>query len=236
MEKENKKISNQQIISIVCLAVIIICVINAFFLEYTGFVHVKFDSIDDYVITFGLSIIIVACLSCILNTKSGKDHSECSKSSKKNLEYSDDIVGPIDSTNNLGYSGDYSFVKSRIDKLHFDTPSQMADYFCENFKDYPSFECTLRMAVFAYNYFNIEKLNKKSHRFWYEVALFNNAFKNPKILKKYIDVPATLNVEEYISSYDDMKFVVYNLFEDSELKNKYQDIFDKKHMLNKYKL
>lgn len=220
MEKKNKKISNQQIISIVCLAVIIICVINAFFLEYAGFVHVKFDSIDDYVITFGLSIIIVACLSCILNAKSGKDHSECSKSSKKNL----------------GYSGDYSFVKSEIDKLHFDTPSQMADYFCENFKDYPSFECTLRMAVFAYNYFNIEKLNKKSHRFWYEVALFNDAFKNPEILKKYIDVPATLNVEEYISSYDDMKFVVYNLFEDSELKNKYQDIFDKKHMLNKYKL
>lgn len=220
MEKKNKKISNQQIISIVCLAVIIICVINAFFLEYAGFVHVKFDSIDDYVITFGLSIISVACLSCILNAKSGKDHSECSKSSKKNL----------------GYSGDYSFVKSGIDKLHFDTPSQMADYFCENFKDYPSFECTLRMAVFAYNYFNIEKLNKKSHRFWYEVALFNDAFKNPEILKKYIDVPATLNVEEYISSYDDMKFVVYNLFEDSELKNKYQDIFDKKHMLNKYKL
>ncbi len=220
MEKKNKKISNQQIISIVCLAVIIICVINAFFLEYAGFVHVKFDSIDDYVITFGLSIIIVACLSCILNAKSGKDHSECSKSSKKNL----------------GYSGDYSFVKSEIDKLHFDTPSQMADYFCENFKDYPSFECTLRMAVFAYNYFNIEKLNKKSHRFWYEVALFNDAFKNPEILKKYIDAPATLNVEEYISSYDDMKFVVYNLFEDSELKNKYQDIFDKKHMLNKYKL
>ena len=220
MEKKNKKISNQQIISIVCLAVIIICVINAFFLEYAGFVLVKFDSIDDYVITFGLSIIIVACLSCILNAKSGKDHSECSKSSKKNL----------------GYSGDYSFVKSGIDKLHFDTPSQMADYFCENFKDYPSFECTLRMAVFAYNYFNIEKLNKKSHRFWYEVALFNDAFKNPEILKKYIDVPATLNVEEYISSYDDMKFVVYNLFEDSELKNKYQDIFDKKHMLNKYKL
>lgn len=220
MEKKNKKISNQQIISIVCLAVIIICVINAFFLEYAGFVHVKFDSIDDYVITFGLSIVIVACLSCILNAKSGKDHSECSKSSKKNL----------------GYSGDYSFVKSGIDKLHFDTPSQMADYFCENFKDYPSFECTLRMAVFAYNYFNIEKLNKKSHRFWYEVALFNDAFKNPEILKKYIDVPATLNVEEYISSYDDMKFVVYNLFEDSELKNKYQDIFDKKHMLNKYKL
>lgn len=220
MEKKNKKISNQQIISIVCLAVIIICVINAFFLEYAGFVHVKFDSIDDYVITFGLSIIVVACLSCILNAKSGKDHSECSKSSKKNL----------------GYSGDYSFVKSGIDKLHFDTPSQMADYFCENFKDYPSFECTLRMAVFAYNYFNIEKLNKKSHRFWYEVALFNDAFKNPEILKKYIDVPATLNVEEYISSYDDMKFVVYNLFEDSELKNKYQDIFDKKHMLNKYKL
>lgn len=31
MEKKNKKISNQQIISIVCLAVIIICVINAFF-------------------------------------------------------------------------------------------------------------------------------------------------------------------------------------------------------------
>lgn len=220
MEKKNKKISNQQIISIVCLAVIIICVINAFFLEYAGFVHVKFDSIDDYVITFGLSIIIVACLSCILNAKSGKDHSECSKSSKKNL----------------GYSGDYSFVRSEIDKLHFDTPSQMADYFCENFKDYPSFECTLRMAVFAYNYFNIEKLNKKSHRFWYEVALFNDAFKNPEILKKYIDAPATLNVEEYISSYDDMKFVVYNLFEDSELKNKYQDIFDKKHMLNKYKL
>lgn len=189
-------------------------------MEYAGFVHVKFDSIDDYVITFGLSIIIVACLSCILNAKSGKDHSECSKSSKKNL----------------GYSGDYSFVKSEIDKLHFDTPSQMADYFCENFKDYPSFECTLRMAVFAYNYFNIEKLNKKSHRFWYEVALFNDAFKNPEILKKYIDAPATLNVEEYISSYDDMKFVVYNLFEDSELKNKYQDIFDKKHMLNKYKL
>ena len=220
MEKKNNKISSQQIISIVCLAVIIICVINAFFLEYAGFVHVKFDSIDDYVITFGLSIIIVACLSCILNAKSGKDHSECSKSSKKNL----------------GYSGDYSFVKSEIDKLHFDTPSQMADYFCENFKDYPSFECTLRMAVFAYNYFNIEKLNKKSHRFWYEVALFNDAFKNPEILKKYIDAPATLNVEEYISSYDDMKFVVYNLFEDSELKNKYQDIFDKKHMLNKYKL
>lgn len=146
MEKKNKKISNQQIISIICLAVIIICVINAFFLEYAGFVHVKFDSIDDYVITFGLSIIIVACLSRILNTKSGKDHSECSKSSKKNL----------------GYSGDYSFVKSGIDKLHFDTPSQMADYFCENFKDYPSFECTLRMAVFAYNYFNIEKLNKKT--------------------------------------------------------------------------
>lgn len=68
------------------------------------------------------------------------------------------------------------------------------------------------------------------------MALFNDAFKNPEILKKYIDVPATLNVEEYISSYDDMKFVVYNLFEDSELKNKYQDIFDKKHMLNKYKL
>ena len=232
MEKKNKKISNQQIISIVCLAVIIICVINAFFLEYAGFVHVKFDSIDDYVITFGLSIIIVACLSCILNAKSGKDHSECSKSSKKNL----------------GYSGDYSFVKSGIDKLHFDTPSQMADYFCENFKDYPSFECTLRMAVFAYNYFNIEKLNKKSHRFWYEVALFNDAFKNPEILKKYIDVPSTIEIEPHVISYKRLQSLIWNLFGTSDAmhsyyhefhkkaENEYFDLFDRKYKVQKYKL
>lgn len=219
MEKKNQKISNQQIISIVCLAVIIICVINAFFLEYAGFIHIKFDSIDDYVITFGLSIITVACLSCILNVKSGKDHSECSKSSKENL----------------GCSDDYSFVKSEIDELHFDTPSQMADYFCKNFKDYPSFECTLRMAVFAYNYFNIEELNKKDHRFWYEVAKFNSGFKNPEVLKKYIDVSSTINIEDCINSYNDIDLLVYNLFEGSELRNKYYKEFEKKHNFYKYR-
>lgn len=235
MEKKNKKISNQQIISIVCLAVIIICVINAFFLEYAGFVHVKFDSIDDYVITFGLSIIIVTCLSCILNAKSGKDHSECSKSSKKNLEHSDDIVGPIDSTNNLGYSDDYSFMKSEIDKLHFDTPSQMADYFCENFKDYPSFECTLRMAVFAYNYFNIESLSEREDDLWHIMKKFNWGFKNPNVLKEYTDVPSTLNVEKCITSYDEIKWLVYRLFEESELHDKYYKEFERKHNFFKYR-
>ena len=68
------------------------------------------------------------------------------------------------------------------------------------------------------------------------VIWFNRGFKNANKLKNLVDVPAALNVKEYISSYDDIKFVVYNLFEDAELKNKYRDIFDKKHVLNKYRI
>ena len=125
-------------------------------------------------------------------------------------------------------------LKSEIDELHFDTPSQMADYFCKNFKDCPSFECTLRMAVFAYNYFKIEKLAERDSSFNFVVKWFNSGFKHANELKSLIDVPTILNVEKYISSYDDIKFVVYNLFEDSELKNKYRDTFNKKYTLNKY--
>lgn len=223
MEKENKRLSKQEAILLFCIATITITLANILFLNYTNIIHIDFDIADAIIIELILWCFIIIFSAFPPHSSIDDKETKCNN----NLN---------NFRKTLGYSDDYSFVKSEIDKLHFDTPGQMADYFCENFKDYPSFECTLRMAVFAYNYFNIEKLNKKSHSFWYEVALFNDAFKNPKILKKYIDVPATLNVEEYISSYDDMKFVVYNLFEDSELKNKYQDIFDKKHMLNKYKL
>lgn len=92
------------------------------------------------------------------------------------------------------------------------------------------------MTVFAYNYFKIEKLAERDSSFNFVVKWFNSGFNHANELKRLIDAPTILNVEKYISSYDDIKFVVYNLFEDSELKNKYRDIFDKKHMLNKYKL
>lgn len=127
----------------------------------------------------------------------------------------------------------YSFIKSEIDKLGFKTPSQMAEYFYEKFDDAPSFECTLRMAVFAYNYFKIEERYENGENFICLVTWFNESFKNSDKFKKYVDVPSTLEVEKYIKSYESSNLLVYELFEDSDLGTEYWDLFDIKHDLKK---
>lgn len=127
----------------------------------------------------------------------------------------------------------YSFIKSEIDKLGFKTPSQMAEYFYEKFDDAPSFECTLRMAVFAYNYFKIEERYENGENFICLVTWFNESFKNSDKFKKYVDVPSTLEVEKYIKSYESSNLLVYELFEDSDLGTEYWDLFDIKHDLQK---
>ena len=223
MKKENKRLSKQEAILLFCVASVTIILANILFLNYTNIIHIDFDIGDAIIIELILWCFIIIFSAFPAHSSIDDKETKCNNNSTNFRK-------------KLGYSDDYSFMKSEIDKLHFDTPSQMADYFCKNFNDYPSFECTLRMTVFAYNYFKIEKLAERDSSFNFVVKWFNSGFNHANELKRLIDVPTILNVEKYISSYDDIKFVVYNLFEDSELKNKYRDIFDKKHMLNKYKL
>lgn len=222
MEKKNKRLSKQEVILLFCVASVTIIIANILFLNYTNIIHIDFDIGDAIIIELILWCFIIIFSAFPAHSNIDDNETKCNNNSNNFRK-------------TLGYSDNYSFIKSEVDKLHFDTPTQMADYFCKNFEDYPSFECTLKMTVFAYNYFNIERLEKRDNSFSFVVIWFNRGFKHANKLKNLVDVPATLNVEEYISSYNDIKFVVYNLFEDSELKNKYRDIFDKKHMLNKYK-
>lgn len=191
--------------------------INAFVLPNI----IKLKKMDSVFLTIILVLCSIASLVHILVLKEGFDL----------INYSF-IKRKIDFIS----SDDYSFIKSEIDKLGFESPSQMAGYFYSEFGSAPSFKCALRMTVFAYNYFNIEKLEKRDSSFGFVVIWFNNGFKNASKLKTLADIPSALDIEKYITSYNDIKWLIYELFEDSKLRNEYFDLFDKKYKTQKYKL
>ena len=144
----------------------------------------------------------------------------------------------------------YSFIKRKIDDLSFESPSQLANYFYQKqwFCGYDRTEFALRMIVFTYNYFKIDELAEKDSSYTWIRTCFNESFDNSNELKKYIDVPSTIEIEPHVISYKRLQSLIWNLFGTSDAmhsyyhefhkkaENEYFDLFDRKYKVQKYKL
>ena len=111
----------------------------------------------------------------------------------------------------------YLFEKDKIDKLHFENPSQMADYFYKEFGTTPTAEFILRMTIFAYNYFKIEELAKDEWNYKYISKLFKKTFTNPEKVIKLANDFSTHDIKEYVISNSSLRGLIYNLFKNSQL-------------------
>lgn len=226
--KETEKKNNYKAGAIVALSAIIIGIINITLLNYLNVIHLCLSQIDAFAISIILVPTIYVCLYYIFDLEEKFEEQDSPSIQQDNNQ---DMNVSEEPTN----SNDYSFVKSKIDKLDFKNPSQMANYFYDEFGEAPSFDCTLRMTVFAYNYFNIEELAKSDTSFQVQVRRFNKSFKNADELKKCTSILSTLDINENIASYSTLKFLIFRLFRESKLCNEYWDLLNKKEKELKYK-
>lgn len=123
----------------------------------------------------------------------------------------------------------YSFKKNEIDKLHFRYPSQMADYFYKKFDSTLTADFVLRLAVFEYNYFDIDELEKEeSEKYLCTRVFFYESFDNADELRKLVDIPSTLDIEPHVISYDKLRSFLWELLSFSCAKEEYCNVFNEK--------
>lgn len=123
----------------------------------------------------------------------------------------------------------YSFKKDEIDKLHFRYPSQMADYFYKKFDSTLTADFVLRLAVFEYNYFDIDELEKEeSEKYLCTRVFFYESFDNADELRKLVDIPSTLDIEPHVISYDKLRSFLWELLSFSCAKEEYCNVFNEK--------
>ena len=123
----------------------------------------------------------------------------------------------------------YSFKKNEIDKLHFRYPSQMADYFYKKFDSTLTADFVLRLAVFEYNYFDIDELEKEeSEKYLCTRVFFYESFDNADELRKLVDIPSTLDIEPHVISYDKLRSFLWKLLSFSCAKEEYCNVFNEK--------
>lgn len=123
----------------------------------------------------------------------------------------------------------YSFKKDEIDKLHFRYPSQMADYFYKKFDSTLTADFVLRLAVFEYNYFDIDKLEKEeSEKYLCTRVFFYESFDNADELRKLVDIPSTFDIEPHVISYDKLRSFLWELLSFSYVKEEFCDVFNEK--------
>lgn len=123
----------------------------------------------------------------------------------------------------------YSFKKDEIDKLHFRYPSQMADYFYKKFDSTLTADFVLRLAVFEYNYFDIDELEKEeSEKYLCTRVFFYESFDNADELRKLVDIPSTLGIEPHVISYDKLRSFLWELLSFSCVKEEFCDVFNEK--------
>lgn len=123
----------------------------------------------------------------------------------------------------------YSFKKDEIDKLHFRYPSQMADYFYKKFDSTLTADFVLKLAVFEYNYFDIDELEKEeSEKYLCTRVFFYESFDNADELRKLVDIPSTLDIEPHVISYDKLRSFLWELLSFSCVKEEFCDVFNEK--------
>lgn len=123
----------------------------------------------------------------------------------------------------------YSFKKDEIDKLHFRYPSQMADYFYKKFDSTLTADFVLRLAVFEYNYFDIDELEKEeSEKYLCTRVFFYESFDNADELRKLVDIPSTFDIEPHVISYDKLRSFLWELLSFSYVKEEFCDVFNEK--------
>lgn len=159
-------------------------------------------------------LLIVVPIACLISFLINKEKNNKQKEQEEEREY----------INN------YSFIKSKIDNLyHFNTPRQMADYFYKNLNFTPTADFVLRLAIFAYNYFDIDELEKEeSKKYKCTRHFFYETFDNPNELKECIDVLSTFDAEQHVISYEQLSSFIWSLFGSSQAMETYRSIFDEK--------
>ena len=136
-------------------------------------------------------------------------------------DYNDYVL--IETINN------YSFKKDEIDKLHFEYPGEMADYFYKKFETVLTADFVLRLAVFAYNYFDIDELEKEeSTKYKCTRHFFYETFDNPNELRKFINFPSSFDIELHVISYDELRSFLWELLSFSCSKEEYCNVFNEK--------
>lgn len=121
----------------------------------------------------------------------------------------------------------YSFKKDEIDKLHFEYPGEMADYFYKKFETVLTADFVLRLAVFAYNYFDIDELEKEeSTKYKCTRHFFYETFDNPNELRKFINFPSSFDIELHVISYDELRSFIWELLSFSCAKEEYCNVFN----------
>lgn len=142
-------------------------------------------------------------------------------------DYNDYVL--IETINN------YSFKKDEIDKLHFEYPGEMADYFYKKFETVLTADFVLRLAVFAYNYFDIDELEKEeSTKYKCTRYFFYETFDNPNELRKFINFPSSFDIELHVISYDELRSFIWELLSFSYVKEEYCNVFNEK-LIQEYK-
>lgn len=136
-------------------------------------------------------------------------------------DYNDYVL--IETINN------YSFKKDEIDKLHFEYPGEMADYFYKKFETVLTADFVLRLAVFAYNYFDIDELEKEeSTKYKCTRHFFYETFDNPNELRKFINFSSSFDIELHVISYDELRSFIWELLSFSCAKEEYCNVFNEK--------
>ena len=105
----------------------------------------------------------------------------------------------------------------------------MADYFYKKFDSTLTADFVLRLAVFEYNYFDIDELEKEeSEKYLCTRVFFYESFDNADELRKLVDIPSTLDIEPHVISYDKLRSFLWELLSFSCAKEEYCNVFNEK--------
>lgn len=105
----------------------------------------------------------------------------------------------------------------------------MADYFYKKFDSTLTADFVLRLAVFEYNYFDIDELEKEeSEKYLCTRVFFYESFDNADELRKLVDIPSTFDIEPHVISYDKLRSFLWELLSFSYVKEEFCDVFNEK--------
>ena len=120
---------------------------------------------------------------------------------------------------------DYTIPDPFIDPWFLQPPTCLALYYYDPFdKNPPTVESLIKLTVFAYNHFNIDKMPTTvgSRDYAWMRECFNKGFNNTEILKQINAFSAYFDIDPYIASTRYINYLYQEMFKGTELPKKYK--------------
>lgn len=120
---------------------------------------------------------------------------------------------------------DYTIPDPFIDPWFLQSPTCLALYYYDPFdKSPPTVESLIKLTVFAYNHFNIDKMPTTvgSRDYTWMRECFNKGFNNTEILKQINEFLDYFDIDPYIASLRYINYLYQEMFKCTELPKKYK--------------